>query len=819
MPIRFAYFVIYLLAKIFCISGSKTLGAQAIQWKCIGPFHTDEQLKNQNFGMLTAIAAHPIADSTDIYVGGNSGGLWHTTNGGTTWNCITNTSEWPVLGVHHLFVDFNKAQRKIVIAAGSGTEAQEVLCAGVLYSEDNGATWQQSTFEGLNLTYYNRKVYAMCKVNELVYYCYIEGTICKSVDGAKTFKKIFSDSQMSTIIPGGANTVVRTILYDEVKDVLLLNRQATNKWIDGKNEVYETKVFAIENISASDNSTFKIIDFTKQIVSKQLGSGRCTGLQITKSNADANTINVLQTWENAKPQCYKINATNYVVTATWLPQVPNEMHSYEHFPCIVPQNNNAALQYLCAYTCSKSEDSGKTFVSSYGYSFGDNNTPHTDVRSMLISKASADGKTDHILLGTDGGLSFSNDGGKTFRNLNGVSLPVTQFSGISVSPFSGNISAGSQDNSIMTYDAKSKKWVIAIRGDGYDVSYSKTRLGVCIGEYNYCQPSYTTQDVVPFANYMSIDNERTSQFRNLISTKNGNTFFARERLFINKDGSANWNATKSKADLSDLITSTAIGGENDEYMYIAARWQDEQRSVWRSENGGVSWENISQSKSNDSNEHVLGWHKIMALECTPDGNTVFASFGYFSDDNNMYNGKRRIWMSTNAGNNWVDISDGLPALPNWDLKYHEASNSLFCCNALGVYVLNLSAFVLKWQKFGEGLPLCFNTEIDIDILNNRIVLGTFGNGLWAADLPSTFLRSKTIARKAMIIQNSDTLASATLVQPIILKRTAKLIIRQPLYIGKDVFIKARNKQQLVFEGRGKIVPIGKTLEECLLFEQ
>jgi quinol monooxygenase YgiN len=649
----------------------------------------------------------------------------------------------------------------------------------------------------------------MCQVNAQVYYCYIDGIICKSTDGAKTFKKFFSDKQMLELIPAGANTVVRTIQYDADSDQLFFNRQLCTKWEKGKAIQYEARVFAIQNVNVKNDSAFVVHDFTKNIIAQQHKSGGCTGYQICKNDVDSNFIYVLQTWDEAAPQYYKLDKHTHQVIDTWLPKVPKELYSYDHFPCIYMHNSQGAVQYLCGYTCSKSVDSGRTFIASYSYSFGDNNIPHTDVRSMLVTKVSTDGLSDHILLGTDGGISFSNNGGKTFRNLNGANLPLTQFYGISVSPFSGNISGGSQDNSIMTLDAKQNKWIVAIRGDGYDVSYSKTKPGFGIGEYNYCAPAYTANDVAPFTNFMSAENERTNQFRNL---------FAREQLFVNKNGTPNWKATKGRPSLPDLITSLAVGGGDDEFMYVASRWQDEQKSVWRSTDGGNTWQNISRTKNVDSNEQVLGWHKIMALECAPNGKQVFASFGYFSDDYDMNNGKNRVWMSRNAGDNWQDISNGLPAVPAWDLLYHEASNYLFCCNALGVYALNLSAFILKWRKFGEGLPMSFCTELDMDIINNRLVLGTYGYGIWAADLPSTFLNTQTIKSGKFIIENDDSTASTTLQNLIVLKRNAQLIIRQPLYIGKDVFIQAKNKKQIIFEGRGKIVAVGKKEEECLLFQ-
>jgi hypothetical protein len=108
------------------------------------------------------------------------------------------------------------------------------------------------------------------------------------------------------------------------------------------------------------------------------------------------------------------------------------------------------------------------------------------------------GESDYIYLGTDGGLSFSNNGGKSFVNLNGESLPITQFYGMGVSPFTGSISAGSQDNSIMSYLPKEKKWIVAIRGDGYDVEYDKLRPNIAYGQYNSRAMMMTKNDVAPF---------------------------------------------------------------------------------------------------------------------------------------------------------------------------------------------------------------------------------------------------------------------------------------------------------------------------------
>ncbi|MGD1848663.1 MAG: WD40/YVTN/BNR-like repeat-containing protein [Salibacteraceae bacterium] len=68
-------------------------------------------------GMLESVLA---MDSTGqvIFAGSNSGGLFKTTNGGTTWANVTEAQKFPGMGIHRIIRDPNNAQR-LWIATGN----------------------------------------------------------------------------------------------------------------------------------------------------------------------------------------------------------------------------------------------------------------------------------------------------------------------------------------------------------------------------------------------------------------------------------------------------------------------------------------------------------------------------------------------------------------------------------------------------------------------------------------------------------------------------------------------------------------------------
>lgn len=90
-------------------------------------------------------------------------------------------------------------------------------------------------------------------------------------------------------------------------------------------------------------------------------------------------------------------------------------------------------------------------------------TKHDDVRSIQIIENIAGLNT--IIVGDDGGVSFSEDNGNTWTSLNGDYLPITQFYGIGLHPtYDGNIVGGTQDNS--TFLRNLDTWTNVESGDG-----------------------------------------------------------------------------------------------------------------------------------------------------------------------------------------------------------------------------------------------------------------------------------------------------------------------------------------------------------------
>src|SRR5437764_153402 len=106
-------------------------------WTAIGPAPTTSG-GGINSGRITALVVSPT-NSSVIYVGGAQGGVWKTTNGGTSWTPLTDTQ--CSLAIGSLAMDPLNSN---IIYAGTGEEnfsQDSYYGCGILKSVDGGATW------------------------------------------------------------------------------------------------------------------------------------------------------------------------------------------------------------------------------------------------------------------------------------------------------------------------------------------------------------------------------------------------------------------------------------------------------------------------------------------------------------------------------------------------------------------------------------------------------------------------------------------------------------------------------------------------------
>jgi len=111
------------------------------QWTLIGPQPTSTQSAfNPVSGRVTAMAVDPTNPDV-VYLGATEGGVWKTTDGGSTWTPLTDNQA--SLAVGSIAIDLSNPQ---IIYVGVGEEnfnGDAYFGAGILKSTDGGSTWTQ----------------------------------------------------------------------------------------------------------------------------------------------------------------------------------------------------------------------------------------------------------------------------------------------------------------------------------------------------------------------------------------------------------------------------------------------------------------------------------------------------------------------------------------------------------------------------------------------------------------------------------------------------------------------------------------------------
>ena len=190
--------------------------------------------------------------------------------------------------------------------------------------------------------------------------------------------------------------------------------------------------------------------------------------------------------------------------------------------------------------------------------------------------------------------------------------------------------------------------------------------------------------------------------------KRGNLYAGYSKLYQLKD--KKWEAMSSDIFGGDL-NNIDIAPSNEDVIYASRI-----NKLYKSINRGVDFEQLSFTFSalissievNHQNENIIYL-------------TTSGEFG-------------KVYKSEDGGENWTDISGSLPNDSKLIIKHQNQSlsNDLFLGTNISVYHLNDQ--MTDWEVFDTGLPNVPVKDLEINIEDKIITAGTYGRGVFQSPI-------------------------------------------------------------------------------------
>ncbi|MCK9408722.1 MAG: hypothetical protein WCX28_05000 [Bacteriovoracaceae bacterium] len=682
-------------------------------------------------GRVIAFAVHPQNRST-FYVGVASSGVWKTTNGGTTWECVfENEGSYSIGSVvlnpsnpHEVWVGTGELNSQRSVGYGDG-----------LYrSEDGGKSWKKMGLEKAE----HISAIVFDPRNSRTMYIAAQGPLWKeggdrglykSTDGGTTWKNLLKPSE---------HTGVSDIVIDPREpDVLYASTYQRRRhfWsmIDGGPEGSIQK-------STDGGATWK-----KLSSGLPVGDLGRIGLAISPVHPD-----VLFAYIEAQGEGNGIYRS-LDRGATW-----EKRNSYIDVPMyygkIYCDPVDVERIYATGTIMYYSDDAGKT-LSRLG-----EKSVHVDYHALWVDPKDP----SYMLLGTDGGLYESLDRNATWRFINNMS--TVQFYRVALDnaePFY-NIYGGTQDNAtiggpsrtISKYGIHNFDWFVTIGGDGFKSQIDPTDPNIVYSQYQYGGLARFDKKTSEGLWIQPIEENGEPGLRwnwdspLLISPHSASRlYFGANKLFRSEDRGASWKAVSG--DLSRQKDRNAI-------PMMGKLWSID--AINRHGNT-AAWGNLSQISESPKKEHLVyigtddgliqitddggaSWRKSEKISGVPElayvsvvsasqhnETVVYAAF----DNHQQGDFKPYLLKSEDKGKSWKIISNNLPS--NGSVKSfaedHIDPNLLFVGTEFGLYVSNSAGKI--WTQLKSGLPTIAVRDMEIQRRENDLVIATFGRGFYILD--------------------------------------------------------------------------------------
>ncbi|MCB0702803.1 MAG: T9SS type A sorting domain-containing protein [Ignavibacteriae bacterium] len=656
-------------------------------WKVLGPFTSSGGYS----GLARVNCVRKNPHNGDIWAGLPAGGIWLSTNNGTSWS--TNTDNEDVitaLGITS--IAFHPTNSNIVYAASGDGDGTNTYSLGVLKSTDGGSNWK-TTGLSWNITQYRTiNKLLINPTNPNILYTAGSYGIHKSTDGGDTWSRVktgnFKDMEFK---PNSPNT-----LYAAGTDLWKSTDAGTN-WNELTNGFPTSGIRRIA-LAVSKNN----VNALYALVGNSNGNN-LKGVYLSTNSGDSFS-EIADSTPNMMGYKKDGNDTKGQV---W------------YDLCIEADQDDWERVILGGINLWRTTDKGTSWEISSMWSGNHNDvtTVHADQHDLWY-----DDVNNVMYVGNDGGVYKSSDFGENWDWI-GSGILGTQFYRFGISQIDSTVYiGGAQDNGTKVHKSDGT-WRDAIGGDGFECLIDNNDKNTMYGSLYYGDFFKSTNGGNNFKRINDLDNNNnydditesgawSTPF--IQNPKNSNTILiGMINVWISRDKGDHFTKISNFGGSNKLV-SIAMSESDSNYIYAAYNTK-----LYRTTNSGTSWTEMTRPGNSNISYIFLDDKDKDKLWVTNSG----------------YSTGNKVFESTDGGSTWSNISKNLPNVPALTvIKQKDTDDKLWVGTDIGVYYIDDN--ISDWVAYNTDLPNVIVTELEINYTYNEIYAATYGRGIWKAEIPS-----------------------------------------------------------------------------------
>ncbi|MFD0992493.1 discoidin domain-containing protein [Tenacibaculum geojense] len=610
-------------------------------WEELGPFNwTRTRSWSPGLGRVVSIAVEPRNQSL-IYVGSPGGGIWKSTNAGSSWTPLgdnmTNMSVWAIA--------IDPTDTNTVYLGNSAGQ--------IMKSTNGGTSWSE--------------IYRV----------------------SGTPRRILIHPNGNTIFIGTSRALYRStnkgssfssVLNDTAEDI-------------------EFKPGNVNVVYACGNSFYKSTNGGASFGRVTSGLSRTERMKMAVTQADPSMVYLVQKRGSSFGYVYRStnSGSSFSTRSSYQTVSTNDVYFTQasRDMAITVSNTNENEVHVGGMDYSRSLDGGVSFTKLASWSSpGDRSYVHADIEVMQYINGV-------IYVGSDGGIFRSSDRGNNMKDLTQGGLAIRQYYRIGNSATDANmIVGGAQDNGTNIMRGSSRQFVEWLGADGMECFIDHTNRNVVYGTVQFGSLYKSTDGGNSIGNISKPGNfsgEWVTPFM-MDPIDNRKIYVGYSDLYRSNNGgsSGSWTNITSRINLGGNLDEMAIAKSNNNYIYIAQGGR-----VWRTKNGqnsSPSWTEVSNF-SGDVNFIAVDPNNPERVAIAATGSRVYVSTNagdswtnirgnlpniaaqclVFDDTskNGLYVGMQSgVYYTNDNLSNWVSFSKNLPGVQTTDLEIHYGIRKL-----------------------------------------------------------------------------------------------------------------------------------------------